>query len=920
MHGEINPNIIQSSKPNPRYKTRSNRPIQNTSPHWASSFQSALLAFFLQTIRPMKRILFTALALSAFASVASAQVTLTDLGQTPAIPGDIVTPTPGADDISQLDNTAQNNDGLNYYFDSGDPLGAVGQTFTTGSNPGGYTLTNLVFKTAGGGGGNSTASQDYHLYIYSVSGTTATLLHTYTGTTSFIEQHWINCSGLSVPMAANTMYAYAFRRDSNGWEQLGNQDGNPYAGGQICRIPTAGGTITFGTAGTVDATFDAGLAPGSVAGGTVVFADLGNPGTPAVITAPTLGPDDISQLLNTSQSDNGLNYYDDNSTPPGQTFTTGPSPVGWVLTNLTIKTAGGGGGNTTQFQGYHLFIYSVSGTTATLLATYTASTTFAENDWLQWSGLSTPLAANTKYAYTFHRDTFGWEHMANQSGNPYAGGDMCIIPQAGGTINYGTSTNVSDAVFVVGLGTPLTPSPGQPSYTPNVSPVYAGSQLTLNEAANGPGPLYYEWLSDGGTGGDLTPVGGFTTGTSLAVDTTAFTPGSSYNYAVIVTNIHGSATSSVVTLTIVAASAPIIITDTTASPATTTNFVGLSETFTAAIEGTLPIAYQWQVSPNADGSGAVNVSGGTNATLLLNNLQLTNTGYYSLRATNSVSPFTINTAWAQLTVVSITNRFITWSDPVPFANLTTTQILNQAGTYLEAAFFGSAAGPFVVTAGTNTYTFTGDGSSASVADHQALNVGAFAYPLTTGDANFDAVLNNYAYNSSVGYHTITLHNLVVGEHYSVQLFAVENNDVGRLASFQDPNNAADVSATYAMGDNKYLIGTFTAPSTDVAIQQNLPFNNGGPALGNMNAVVVRTLTSQTINPDPATLNFNATVTGQTLNLSWSLDHQGWQLYTNAVGLSATDSWFPVPGSASVTSESITIDPSKANVFFQLRLP
>jgi hypothetical protein len=47
---------------------------------------------------------------------------------------------------------------------------------------------------------------------------------------------------------------------------------------------------------------------------------------------------------------------------------------------------------------------------------------------------------------------------------------------------------------------------------------------------------------------------------------------------------------------------------------------------------------------------------------------------------------------------------------------------------------------------------------------------------------------------------------------------------------------------------------------------------------------------------------------------------GWQLYTNAVGLTATTSWFPVAGSAAVTNETISINPAIPNVFFQLRYP
>jgi hypothetical protein len=54
-----------------------------------------------------------------------------------------------------------------------------------------------------------------------------------------------------------------------------------------------------------------------------------------------------------------------------------------------------------------------------------------------------------------------------------------------------------------------------------------------------------------------------------------------------------------------------------------------------------------------------------------------------------------------------------------------------------------------------------------------------------------------------------------------------------------------------------------------------------------------------------------------LNLSWDPGHLGWQLYTNSVGLAATNSWFPVAGSASVTNESIPISPTQPSVFFRM---
>ena len=93
---------------------------------------------------------------------------------------------------------------------------------------------------------------------------------------------------------------------------------------------------------------------------------------------------------------------------------------------------------------------------------------------------------------------------------------------------------------------------------------------------------------------------------------------------------------------------------------------------------------------------------------------------------------------------------------------------------------------------------------------------------------------------------------------------------------------------------------------------------------NLSVDVVITNAPFLVNTNPATANFAFNVAGgaggQTMNFSWAPDHLGWQLYTNSVGLASTGSWFPVPGSAAVTNESIVIDPSKTDVFFQLRYP
>jgi len=108
--------------------------------------------------------------------------------------------------------------------------------------------------------------------------------------------------------------------------------------------------------------------------------------------------------------------------------------------------------------------------------------------------------------------------------------------------------------------------------------------------------------------------------------------------------------------------------------------------------------------------------------------------------------------------------------------------------------------------------------------------------------------------------------------------------------------------------------TVSLPASDNGF--NYTWNNQLAANG---SITVATAVPS-VNTNPATANFKAVSLGTALQFTWAPDHLGWQLYTNSVGLTATGSWFPVVGSAAVTNETISINPSKPNVFFQLRYP
>jgi Concanavalin A-like lectin/glucanases superfamily/Immunoglobulin I-set domain len=356
--------------------------------------------------------------------------------------------------------------------------------------------------------------------------------------------------------------------------------------------------------------------------------------------APTPGPVDISQLLNTTQNDDGFNYYTDDGAGhanwTGQTFATGTNSNGYLLQTLAWKSAGNGNsfGN---WQLYDLYFYSIStdGNTATLIASYQGYGGGVENDWFQWQGLSVGLAPNQVYAYTFGRDATagGWEHIGNQGGNPYAGGQLITIANAntnGGPITYGTTGN-SDTTFDLGLVVSQKPFASPPTYTPFVNPIYAATPVTLQETGVGTPPLTYQWLTDNGTGGALVSVGG-ATGSSLVVNTTAGT----YNYAVIVKNTFGSSTSAPVILNISAASAPVLVTDITpvSNPVgTNQGYVGQTLTYSAAFTGTLPITYQWYF--NGSPIPVLSNPSAVSNTLVLANLQPGNAGTYYVLANNS---------------------------------------------------------------------------------------------------------------------------------------------------------------------------------------------------------------------------------------------------------------------------------------------
>ena len=427
------------------------------------------------------------------------------------------------------------------------------------------------------------------------------------------------------------------------------------------------------------------------------------------------------------------------------------------------------------------------------------------------------------------------------------------LPGAGGANTYGefttgtfTATTTAETFNWNGNGSSYTVigaiSARDVSATAVIYPTniaYQGDTVTLAVNAQS-GQTYYQWQTDNGSGGaswnNLTGANN----TNYVLDTSSLATGS-YEFQVIVTNSTLNVTSAPVMLTVLAPSAPVILQNIT--PVSADVYVGQQAAFSAAFTGNHPITNQWQVSEDG-GNTFTSLAGETNGTLVLSNLQTVGSVEYRLTAVNAFG--SNNTSDATLTVEPWSEAQIQWQQPIPWTGMNAGQILtNAAGSYLEAAdFFYDSF--MMVTAGNQQYVFRSDGVSASILngpwfagqfETNAIYGSGALGTNSTGDASFDGALNQY-YDGGVS-NVITLHNLVPGQQYAVQLFALDNRagNTSELVDFADADNANDYSPQFAMGDNASLTGIFTATNTSQAIQENLLTDE----LGNINALVVRAL-------------------------------------------------------------------------------
>ncbi len=158
---------------------------------------------------------------------------------------------------------------------------------------------------------------------------------------------------------------------------------------------------------------------------------------------------------------------------------------------------------------------------------------------------------------------------------------------------------------------------------PQSQAVTQGQNVSFSVVVSGSGSISYQWYFNGAS------LGGAAKGPAYSVNNVL--TANAGNYTVVVGNSTGSATSAVATLTVLVP--PAIQTQ----PNNQTVRQDQNASFSVAASGSAPFSYQWKFN-------GTNVSGATDASLTLTNVQTSQSGDYTVVVTNPAGSVTSQVA------------------------------------------------------------------------------------------------------------------------------------------------------------------------------------------------------------------------------------------------------------------------------------
>jgi hypothetical protein len=392
-----------------------------------------------------------------------------------------------------------------------------------------------------------------------------------------------------------------------------------------------------------------------------------------------------------------------------------------------------------------------------------------------------------------------------------------------------------------------------------------------------------------------------------------------YLYQVVVTNVNSIATSSVVTLNLSTASAPVLVTDTAINPSAA--FVGGSVQMSATFNGSMPIAYQWKFD---NGSGPAAIAGATTATYTIASAQFTNSGAYFLTASNGISPYTASSSPVSLLVGSL-----------PQNNTASAGIFDATSSAPTPGAYDISqlvTAPPTTVPGINYYV---DNGAPPGQTFTTLSAAANGYQLSSiymqEELSTAGGGGTGAQTYTLGIYSVSASNAVLITSYvSSNTLAITEGD---WIQWTGLTNIFRTNATYAFSLKRNGSGYWKLANNSMA---NELYSGGQVALLPASGAGALTFSTDTtidagflvalslasgVSTTPT--NITNAVSGNSLTLSWPADHTGWTLKTNSVSIANSNAWFEYPsgtGSRNTNQVVITVNPSKANVFFRLTYP
>lgn len=436
---------------------------------------------------------------------------------------------------------------------------------------------------------------------------------------------------------------------------------------------------------------------------------------------------------------------------------------------------------------------------------------------------------------------------------------------------------------------------------------YVGGSATFYVNAEGAAPLSYQWTGPGGV------IPGATNATLVVTNlNSSGTPANSGpgQYFCTVTNASGSLDSYQATLT-VSASSPFIVQD---LPSTVYALAGATASLSVQAGGNQPFTNQWYYGSTAlhDGDRGGRVSGTTNLTLNIANVQPSDDGAYQVYITNGVPPYYTSSSVGNLVVQNeplfngngagwtmnggpaLSSDVLTLTDG---ANSETRSIWYDTPLYVGAfkASFTYQATPSTPGGGlADGVTFCIQNSPAGVS---ALGGGG-------GELAYFGIVNSVALaidlynargyqfvvggaNPSTGTYTVTAPTVDTGSGNPINVNLLYNGATLSL-SLTDTKTGGTVSTNLVVGSIPSYAGTNTA------------FVGFTGATGGVNSI--QTISNFSFIPLPA---LSVTRNAGNLLLSWPLNVGAFQLQQNS-SLTNPSGWTTVAGPYNVVGSSYQV--------------